>query len=89
MSAKAADLICTKPKVLVFAVAAIGSNTIKRLKMKKQSEKVKEFLSDITSVCKNHGLSISHEDYQGAFIVENYKENNIEWLKAAFDETES
>jgi hypothetical protein len=45
---------------------------------------MKDFLEDIVAVYKKHGLSISHEDSGGAFIVEEYKEYNIEWLYEAF-----
>jgi hypothetical protein len=37
-------------------------------------------------VCRRHGLSLSHEDCHGAFIVENYSKDNIEWLKDARNE---
>lgn len=43
-------------------------------------ERMKNFLDEIHSVCKRHGLSISHEDGHGSFIIENYDERNIDWL---------
>lgn len=43
-------------------------------------ERMKNFLDEIESVCKKYNLSISHEDCHGAFIVENYSSENIEWL---------
>lgn len=39
-----------------------------------------KFLQDIDLVCMKHNLSISHEDSQGAFIIEGYNKYNIEWL---------
>jgi hypothetical protein len=45
--------------------------------------KFKAFMNEITGVCKKHGLSIAHQDHQGAFIVENYSKTNIEWLQSA------
>ena len=42
------------------------------------------FLENIVALCKIYNLSLSHEDGQGSFIVEEYKEENIEWLKAAY-----
>ena len=42
-----------------------------------------DFIRDIEIICKKHNLSISHEDAFGAFIIEDYKESNLEWLKAA------
>ena len=41
---------------------------------------MENFLKDIDVVCKKHNLSISHEDYMGAFVIEEYNEDNIEWL---------
>ena len=46
-------------------------------------ESMKSFLEDIDLVCKKHNLSISHEDYHGAFLIEEYREDNIEWLFSA------
>lgn len=52
-----------------------------------ESKKVDAFLEEIKSICEKHGFSISHEDWQGAFIIEKYDENNIDWLLAADNET--
>ena len=46
-------------------------------------EKKEDFLKEIEEVCKKHNLSISHEDSQGAFEIEKYHQQNIEWLKDA------
>ena len=46
-------------------------------------DKMKAFLADIIIVCSRHGLSLSHEDGHGAFIVQDYSEKNIEWLLEA------
>lgn len=46
-------------------------------------EEMQAFLADIESVCRKHGFSIAHEDEQGSFIVENLKENNLNWLSGA------
>lgn len=46
-------------------------------------EEMKAFLEEIRDVCVRHGLSISHEDGHGAFIVQQYSEENIEWLFSA------
>ena len=43
-------------------------------------DRMKDFLDEIHSVCMKHGLSISHEDGHGAFIIEDYNERNIDWL---------
>ncbi len=46
-----------------------------------------EFFNDIEKVYEKHNLSISHEDSQGAFIIEEYNTEggryNLEWLKQA------
>ena len=41
------------------------------------------FLDEIEAVCKKHGLSISHQDFQGAFIIEPFDPRNMEWLRQA------
>lgn len=42
-----------------------------------------DFFNEIEEVCKKHNLSITHEDPYGGFVVEIYKESNIEWLREA------
>ena len=44
-------------------------------------ENIIKFLNEITEIYKKYNLSISHEDCQGAFIIEKYDEYNIKWLK--------
>ena len=48
--------------------------------MREMPERMTQFLEDIKTVCKKHNLSISHEDYHGAFFIEEYNEDNIKWL---------
>ncbi len=48
-----------------------------------ESPEVEAFLKDIDEVSKKHGLSISHEDGHGAFIVERRDEFHIRWLNDA------
>lgn len=49
--------------------------------MKNKKEK---FISDIIKVYKKHDMSISHEDHQGSFIIENNNvKNDIKWLRSA------
>jgi hypothetical protein len=50
-----------------------------------ENPKIDEFLEQLQILCKEHGLSISHEDSQGAFIIEGYDKDNIEWIKLAND----
>lgn len=47
--------------------------------------KIDAFLADVAAVCRQHKLSIAHEDGHGAFVVENYDDGNIEWLNDAHD----
>jgi len=49
--------------------------------------KVDTFLSDIKNVCIKHGMSISHEDGHGSFIIQGMIDGNMEWLLAAIDDT--
>jgi hypothetical protein len=51
-----------------------------------RTEKVRAFLEEIEAVCRKHGLSIGHEDHQGAFIVEPLEERNLVWLSNAFED---
>lgn len=49
------------------------------------SPKVDAFLDDIVAVCRKHNMSLGHEDSHGAFLVEDYSEENVRWLNAADD----
>jgi len=40
-------------------------------------------LADLEAVFARHGLSIGHEDSQGAFIIEPFDEYNVRWLRSA------
>lgn len=44
---------------------------------------VDDFIEEIIKVYNKHGLSISHEDGHGAFVVEPCSERNINWLRDA------
>jgi hypothetical protein len=46
------------------------------------------FIDALVEVYKAHGMSLAHEDSQGAFKVENYSESNVAWLRASFDDRE-
>lgn len=59
---------------------------------RKQSKSVNnkaidEFIEEVLSVCRKHGLSIGHEDSQGSFIILNYDEVFSQWFQAADDDT--
>ena len=55
------------------------------MKEKIKEIEVAEFLKEILEVCKKHGFSLAHEDTQGAFIVENYKDEDSTWLMYALN----
>lgn len=44
---------------------------------------MKSFLEDIETACRKHGLSLAHEDFQGGFLVELLKEENLRWVAGA------
>jgi sugar phosphate isomerase/epimerase len=48
-----------------------------------ENDQVAAFLAEIVALCKRYGFSLGHEDTQGAFIVERYDEDNIQWLMDA------
>lgn len=56
---------------------------LKTHQLEEPSQNVQEFLKAINAVCRTFNLSISHEDEQGAFIIEDYKPENIVWLNVA------
>lgn len=41
------------------------------------------FFNDIERVCREHNISIAHEDAQGQFVLERFKKENMNWLKDA------
>lgn len=53
----------------------------------RENLKVDAFISDIITVYAKHGLSISHEDIQGAFKIEKHSWDNQKWLEMAYDST--
>ena len=48
-------------------------------------EKVDAFLAEVVEVCRKHGMSLGHEDSQGAFLVENFRDSNSRWLMQAME----
>ena len=48
-------------------------------------ERIKNFMRDYEELCIKHGMSLSHEDCQGAFIIDEYNKDNVEWVKSALD----
>ncbi len=54
-----------------------------------ESKKIDLFLKEIVKVSKKHGFSISHEDFQGAFIIEKISDENIDWIENSHIEDKS
>jgi len=52
-----------------------------------ENERIDKFLEEIIEVSRRHGLSLSHEDRQGKFVVQKYSQDNAEWLIGADDDT--
>lgn len=52
-----------------------------------QSESVKAFLGEVEKLSRAYGLSIIHEDTQGAFKIVSFNEDHLAWLKDAIDNT--
>ena len=50
---------------------------------RKAMPEVDAFLVEILAVCRKHGMTISHEDGHGGFIIEPPSEFNEAWLLAA------
>ena len=50
---------------------------------RQEHPKVDAFIAEIAEVCRRHGLSISHEDGHGSFVIEPFDEYNVEWLSEA------
>ena len=55
---------------------------MKNDKIIKEIEKItkENYLEEIIQISKEYGYSLSHEDKEGSFIVEEYKKENIDWL---------
>ena len=54
-----------------------------RVKAEVENEKAAAFLKDIVAVYQKHGLSLVHEDHNGSFEIEDYKEDNVFWVMSA------
>jgi len=46
-------------------------------------KKAKEFKKEIRKLCEKHGISISHEDGQGGFLLTEFDEVYADWFEAA------
>lgn len=46
--------------------------------------KIKNFFNEYEELCKKYNFSLAHEDCQGGFILEEFDEYNIDWVKGAY-----
>ena len=51
-------------------------------------QNIEGFLKDYNDICKKHNVSLAHEDCHGAFIIQEYDEENIEWVESALIQSE-
>jgi hypothetical protein len=54
-----------------------------------RTKDVRIFLDDLVEVYLKHGMSLAHEDSQGAFIVDKFTIENVKWLMEAYDNIHS
>lgn len=85
---KSAERFTVNSEVIQYRITPI--KPVKRTwfdpaKAKPSPVPIVKFLRDIITVCKKHNLSIAHEDNGGAFLVEEFKRENILWIQAARD----
>ena len=48
---------------------------------------IKDFLRAVVEVEERFGMTLGHEDHQGAFIVQDFYASNVKWLRAALNAT--
>ena len=48
-------------------------------------ERIKNYMKEYEELCIRHGMTLSHEDSQGAFIIDEYDKDNVEWVKSALN----
>ena len=51
--------------------------------MNRKKNKIERFKEDVIKLCEQYKLSIAHEDGHGNFIIQDFKESNIEWFNNA------
>ena len=70
-------------QTLNLIIIKMGNWNCKIKKSIKIPEEQVKFIEEIEAVCKKYNLSISHEDGQGAFVIEKFSQENLNWLKRA------
>lgn len=58
---------------------------VSRKNKEEEVPEIDKFLEEIVEVCERHQLTLAHEDFGGAFQVEEMERLNIEWLRNAED----
>lgn len=58
---------------------------VNRNNREEEVPEIDKFLEEVVEVCERHKLTLSHEDLNGAFQVEEMDEANMEWLRNAED----
>ena len=53
-----------------------------------REERAKNFMKEYEELCKKYNLSLGHEDSQGGFILDEYKEDYVDWVKCAMKQWE-
>ena len=53
--------------------------------MNRKKNKIERFKEDVIKLCEQYELSIAHEDGHGNFIIQDFRESNIEWFNNAED----
>ena len=48
-------------------------------------ERIENFMREYEELCVKHGMSLSHEDCQGGFIIDEYDADNVKWVKSAIN----
>ena len=51
-------------------------------------QNIEGFLKEYKEICKKYNISLAHEDFQGAFIIQEYEEENIDWVESALIQSE-
>lgn len=46
----------------------------------KTKDSIVQFLREYEDLCRKHNISLSHEDGHGAFIFQEFDEDNIDWV---------
>lgn len=62
-----------------------GLVTFRNGKLAEPDPAVTAFLNDLEDLCRKHGMSLSHQDTEGAFVIEDFNPKRLAWLRAAND----